>query len=82
MQLVNHPPPRRERGRNEAAVLCDCGFTLGWLVRIQTDLAIVRNPRVRLVLLFEDRRWELRCPGCGGHWLGPGSAYGRGMLVA
>jgi hypothetical protein len=75
--------PRRDRERREVPVVCDCGFTLGWLVRLQTELAIVRNPRVRLrLLLFDDRRWEIRCPSCGAQWPGPGGGHGGALLVA
>ncbi len=81
--MTDQPAPRRNPKPPELPIACDgCGFTLGWLVRLQTELAIVRNPRSRLVLLAPERKWELRCPQCGTHWSGPGDGFGGAFLVA
>ncbi len=68
-------------GRNEAQISCSsCGFTLGWLIRVAGQRAIVRNPLARLEIEMKSHQWMLSCPTCGRRWR-PGDAMEGRLLV-
>ncbi len=66
----------------EPVVCVSCGAILGWLVRVQTDLVMVRSPLAKLVLHAMDRRWSLECPQCGVRWVGLPPGRASRLLVA